>query len=120
VESPANPEPMIMRVHVHDDKFIHRLSRAIGELGTWEGRAVSFVLGCGIGVLLRMFFVLGLLIVRSRRCHRIQLPAEDPTTPVVVVLPASYPTEKDPSTFPPEYAVNAKTVQQIPEEVPRA
>jgi len=35
------------------------------NLGRWEGRAVAFVLGCGIGVLLRMFWVLAVVFYRA-------------------------------------------------------
>jgi len=37
------------------------------NLGRWEGRAVAFVLGCGIGVLLRMFFIMSIVLYRSVR-----------------------------------------------------
>jgi hypothetical protein len=43
----------------------------------WEGRAVTFVIGCGLGVLLRIFFVVVVVLVRrarglsiKRRCGR--------------------------------------------------
>jgi len=44
--------------------------RAIMALGPWEGRAVAFVLGCGIGVLLRMFWVMSVLTYRTIRGER--------------------------------------------------
>jgi len=47
--------------------FVNRIHRSLRNLGRWEGRAVAFVLGCGIGVLLRMFFVLGLVMYRAVR-----------------------------------------------------
>lgn len=47
--------------------FLKRMHRALTSLGPWEGRAVSFVLGCGIGVLLRMFWVLGVVSYRIIR-----------------------------------------------------
>jgi len=50
--------------------FAGRIHRALSSLGPWEGRAVAFVLGCGIGVLLRMFFVLAVLSVRAIRSKR--------------------------------------------------
>ena len=31
----------------------------------WEGRAVAFVVGCGLGVLLRMLWVLSVVFVRA-------------------------------------------------------
>jgi len=36
-------------------------------LGKWEGRAVAFVLGCGLGVLLRMVWVFSVLLIRAGR-----------------------------------------------------
>lgn len=45
------------RAH-RDESFMMRLHYALMSLGPWEGRAVAFVLGCGIGVLLRMVWVL--------------------------------------------------------------
>jgi len=47
--------------------FLHRAHRALMSLGPWEGRIVAFVLGCGIGVLVRMIFVLTVLFVRALR-----------------------------------------------------
>ncbi|KAG6914678.1 hypothetical protein DXG01_015999 [Tephrocybe rancida] len=44
--------------------FVERLHVALMALGPWEGRAVAFVLGCGIGVLLRMFWVLAIVVYR--------------------------------------------------------
>jgi len=46
---------------------LHRVHRALISLGPWEGRIVAFVLGCGIGVLLRMFWVSAVLLVRGVR-----------------------------------------------------
>jgi hypothetical protein len=56
--------------HMHAPTFAGRIHRALTSLGPWEGRAVAFVLGCGIGVLLRMFFVLAVLSVRAIRSRR--------------------------------------------------
>lgn len=47
--------------------FVRRIHRALMSLGPWEGRAVAFVLGCGIGVLLRMFWVMAVVIFRAVR-----------------------------------------------------
>jgi len=47
--------------------FTKRLFVAIDTLGTWEGRAVAFVLGCGLGVLIRMVAVLCLVTYRAIR-----------------------------------------------------
>ncbi|KAG9035249.1 hypothetical protein FRB95_011692 [Tulasnella sp. JGI-2019a] len=65
--------------HGMDDgtPFVHRLQRAMSNLGPWEGRAVAFVLGCGIGVLLRMFFVFTVLLFRSRRRSAASNEAEE-------------------------------------------
>jgi len=66
----------VMRYHEVDDfrkdgppngPFLHRIHRALMSLGPWEGRIVAFVLGCGIGVLLRMVWVLAVLLVRGVR-----------------------------------------------------
>jgi hypothetical protein len=37
--------------------FGGRIQRALYALSPWEGRAVAFVMGCGLGVLIRMLFV---------------------------------------------------------------
>ncbi|KAJ7812377.1 hypothetical protein B0H14DRAFT_2605797 [Mycena olivaceomarginata] len=43
------------RHHHHEEpSFLMRVHYALMSLGPWEGRAVAFVLGCGLGVLLRM------------------------------------------------------------------
>jgi len=47
--------------------FGHRLVRALTELGKWEGRGVAFVIGCGLGVLLRMIWILLVLVTRYFR-----------------------------------------------------
>ncbi|KAG6808082.1 hypothetical protein H0H92_005441 [Tricholoma furcatifolium] len=50
--------------------FVRRLHVALLALGPWEGRAVAFVLGCGLGVLLRMFWVLAVVSYRMIRGPR--------------------------------------------------
>jgi len=50
--------------------FVNRIHYSLMNLGRWEGRAVAFVLGCGIGVLLRMVFVLGLVMYRAVKGQR--------------------------------------------------
>jgi hypothetical protein len=54
------------RVHIQRGHrgFVQRLHHSLMNLGLWEGRAVAFVLGCGIGVLLRMFWVLAVVAYR--------------------------------------------------------
>jgi len=56
----------------HHKSFLRRIHSAIKALGPWEGRAVAFVLGCGIGVLLRMFWVLSVLAYRTVRGERLE------------------------------------------------
>ncbi|RDB16834.1 hypothetical protein Hypma_002353 [Hypsizygus marmoreus] len=50
--------------HLERAPFLKRIHFALMALGPWEGRAVAFVLGCGIGVLLRMFWVLAVISYR--------------------------------------------------------
>jgi len=52
------------------------------NLGAWEGRAVAFVLGCGIGVLLRMFWVLAVVTYRT---FKGQHEDEHEYSPVVII-----------------------------------
>jgi hypothetical protein len=52
-----------MKHHGHKS-FFTRVHHAIQALGPWEGRAVAFVLGCGIGVLLRMMWVMTVITYR--------------------------------------------------------
>ncbi|KAI0369617.1 hypothetical protein BV20DRAFT_945602, partial [Pilatotrama ljubarskyi] len=54
------------RIHRHGS-FLRRVHHALMALGPWEGRAVAFVLGCGIGVLLRMMWVMVLVAARAIR-----------------------------------------------------
>ncbi|KIJ95127.1 hypothetical protein K443DRAFT_11584 [Laccaria amethystina LaAM-08-1] len=65
-------------VFTHHGKFAHqatsfgmRLHRALMSLGPWEGRAMDFVLGCGIGVLLRMFWVFAVVMIHVVGGNRI-------------------------------------------------
>jgi len=51
----------------HKASFLRRVHIALMTLGTWEGRAVAFVLGCGLGVLFRMLWVLGVVSYRLIR-----------------------------------------------------
>lgn len=94
---PFPPSDEFVRLHVEmpeEKPFMYRLHRAVNLLGPWEGRAVAFVLGCGLGVLIRMFFVLMVLVVRRARGYpnrQIQLSEEPETT--YVILPPSYNAE---------------------------
>jgi hypothetical protein len=71
------PVPYHRQEERFDGPFLHRAHRALMALGPWEGRIVAFVLGCGIGVLVRMFFVLTVLLVRAIRGNPVP---EDETT----------------------------------------
>jgi len=51
--------------HHHGEPFVVRLQDAVLSLGPWEGRALAFVLGCGLGALLRMCWVLAIVLYRS-------------------------------------------------------
>ncbi|KAF9263819.1 hypothetical protein L218DRAFT_926972 [Marasmius fiardii PR-910] len=51
--------------HQMGGRFMVRLHYALMSLGPWEGRAVAFVLGCGIGVLIRMIWVLAVITYRA-------------------------------------------------------
>ncbi|KAJ7249713.1 hypothetical protein C8J57DRAFT_1356447 [Mycena rebaudengoi] len=59
------------------DSFIMRVHLALMSLGRWEGRAVAFVLGCGLGVLLRMVFVILIVSYRAIRGRSSASRAED-------------------------------------------
>lgn len=52
------------------DSFFARFGHAMQTLSPWESRAITFVLGLGLGSLLRMFIVLAIVIVRGRRACR--------------------------------------------------
>jgi hypothetical protein len=54
----------------HHGSFLSRLHHSLMALGRWEGRAVAFVFGCGLGVLIRMFCVLAIVSYRACRAHR--------------------------------------------------
>jgi len=83
----------------HKDSFMRRIHHALMSLGPWEGRAVAFVIGCGIGVLLRMVWVMGIITYRMIRGERDE--ESDYTTIVFeqhaeeyVVPPPQYTDEK--------------------------
>ncbi|KAL6301286.1 hypothetical protein BKA93DRAFT_828401 [Sparassis latifolia] len=88
---------MHMGGHRHRS-FLRRVHFALMALGPWEGRAVAFVLGCGIGVLLRMLFVIGVVLVRAlkgRRGEPEEIDVLFETDAAEVVPPPQY-TEKVP------------------------
>jgi len=102
---PIWPHPVYMSQEDHlQAPFLHRAHRALMSLGPWEGRIVAFVLGCGIGVLVRMFFVLTLLLVRALRGNPVP-DAEEETTILVYAGEIAPPYEaidekKDPDAVP--------------------
>jgi len=52
---------------IRREPFLTRVHYALLTLGPWEGRAIAFVLGCGLGVLLRMIWVLVVVSYRTIR-----------------------------------------------------
>jgi len=72
-EGPNPPEFRGHRMWIHrhhrPHSFTGRLHKAFLTLSPWEGRALSFVIGCGIGVLLRMLYVFSVL---AYRCFLVQ------------------------------------------------
>ncbi|KAF8069895.1 hypothetical protein FPV67DRAFT_1623316 [Lyophyllum atratum] len=62
----AHPRPHHggLQQRLRNSSTLQRVHVALMVLGPWEGRAVAFVLGCGIGVLLRMFWVLAIVSYR--------------------------------------------------------
>ncbi|KZT04180.1 uncharacterized protein LAESUDRAFT_761286 [Laetiporus sulphureus 93-53] len=86
-----------MRFRHRRGPFLRRIHFALMALGPWEGRAVAFVLGCGIGVLLRMVWVLGVVVARSLSGRRTEEPAEsvfDIDAEDILVPPPQYTDEK--------------------------
>jgi len=86
------------RMHHHDAPFVARLTHALNNLGRWEGRAVAFVIGCGLGVLLRIVYVFAVLFFRSIRGKS----DEDEEVAVEYIVfesdgsaPPSYPTAEE-------------------------
>jgi len=77
--------------------FAGRLHKALMTLGPWEGRAMAFVIGCGIGSLIRMFWVLVILALRpSSAC-----PAEGRIE--LVDAEVIFDEAQVPTTQPPQY-----------------
>ncbi|KAF8634284.1 hypothetical protein AX17_004239 [Amanita inopinata Kibby_2008] len=58
-----------LKLYKHSS-FLKRLNAALMSLGPWEGRAIAFVLGCGIGVLLRMLWVLCVVTFRALKGNK--------------------------------------------------
>ncbi|KAL0069969.1 hypothetical protein AAF712_002866 [Marasmius tenuissimus] len=91
------------RAH-RDGSFMMRLHYALMSLGRWEGRAVAFVLGCGIGVLLRMVWVLvivGYRVIKGSNDNEeedgyLRLDAEMDAEEIFVAPPQYFVDEKPP------------------------
>ncbi|KAI6165984.1 hypothetical protein EDD17DRAFT_1549927 [Pisolithus thermaeus] len=86
------------RCHKRIKGFFKRIHKALTTLGPWEGRAIAFVLGCGIGVLLRLFWVLSVLLYRTVRGEREEQVHEyivlDQDLENVFIAPPQYIDEK--------------------------
>jgi hypothetical protein len=93
--------------------FLGRLHKALLTLSPWEGRALSFVVGCGIGVLLRMLYVFGVLAYRCffaqprLRCEDRQ---EEERAPAAGATTEQQPLLQAP---PPEYEYTEKADAQV-------
>jgi len=79
--------------------FFRRLHFALVSLGPWEGRALAFVIGCGIGVLLRMLFVLTVIASRALRGDReeveyVPVPHQEDAEEIFVAPPVYIVDEK--------------------------
>ncbi|KAF8637291.1 hypothetical protein AX16_010821 [Volvariella volvacea WC 439] len=102
VPGPAD-RPMKM---MKEEGFLERLTLALMSLGPFESKVVAFVLGCGLGVLLRMIWVFGILGYRAVKGER----AEDDqdythiiidendrhSAEVIFIAPPEYTDEKAP------------------------
>ncbi|KAF5365695.1 hypothetical protein D9758_003273 [Tetrapyrgos nigripes] len=83
---------------LHRESFLRRLHVALMTLGPWEGRAIAFVLGCGLGVLLRMMWVLVVVSYRAIRGN-----SEDDNE--YIAVPNQYDAEEI-FVAPPQYFVD--------------
>lgn len=88
--------------HMRPSSFGGRLQKGLLSLGPWEGRAVAFVLGCGIGSLLRMFYVLMVLVSRA-----VSSPREEE-----IVVDVLYEDEDAPPSYADE---KAPLVEEVPQ-----
>ncbi|KAG1723455.1 hypothetical protein EDB19DRAFT_1615625, partial [Suillus lakei] len=50
--------------------FLRHVHCTIMALSLWEGHPVAFILGCGMGVLLHMFWVMSVLAYHTIRAER--------------------------------------------------
>ncbi|EIN11203.1 hypothetical protein PUNSTDRAFT_124676 [Punctularia strigosozonata HHB-11173 SS5] len=84
-----------------EETFATRVHQALITLGPWEGRAVAFVLGCGIGVLLRMVWVM--LIVTARMFKGGRSHSEDDEVEYTLVFEHALPDAEEIAVPPPQY-----------------
>ncbi|KAG5643312.1 hypothetical protein DXG03_001196 [Asterophora parasitica] len=93
--------------------FVERLHVALMALGPWEGRAVAFVLGCGIGVLLRMLWVLAVVSYRF-----VKGPREDEQNRYTEILVVEeYDDAEEVAPAPPTYTfVDEKADKKVVQE----
>jgi len=94
------------RHHLHHGHHRHsggsfpaRLLESFTTLKWWEGGAVAFVFGCGIGVLLRLLWVMAVVSYRVSRGEPSEetyseLPAHDREEIAILIAPPQY-TEKE-------------------------
>jgi len=83
----------------HNASFLRRIHHALMALGPWEGRAVAFVIGCGIGVLLRMVWVMCIITYRMIKGERDEEAEHaelvfEYDAPIIVMPPPQYSDEK--------------------------
>jgi len=102
------------RHHPHDQpSFMTRLHFSLTALGPWEGRAVAFVLGCGIGVLLRMFWVLAIISYRALN------GSNDDETEYTHLVVEEYPDAEEIVVAPPTYTyIDEKSDNKVVEAAP--
>lgn len=90
-----NLEGIPINHRYHHQSFNSRLNRALMSLAPWEGGAVAFVLGCGIGVLLRMLFVLLIVAFRGiKSCGSTEPEYNRIDAEELVLPPPQYTEEK--------------------------
>ncbi|KAJ7140902.1 hypothetical protein C8R44DRAFT_692780 [Mycena epipterygia] len=90
--------------------FLMRVHFALMSLGPWEGRAVAFVLGCGIGVLLRMFWVM--MVISYRMIKGPRPASEDEHEYTVIDIDA-----EEIFVAPPHYTYPVEKVAEAPAAV---
>jgi len=106
----------VHHIHAHqrlrDAPFVSRLTHSLMALGKWEGRAVAFVIGCGLGVLLRMAWVLTVLVIRAfKGPEEKQVQLEDVDVEYVV-----FDTDIKGEPAPPQYPIKLRTDEEIDAE----